>query len=127
MAFDKVREYYDQFDEWSRLATPEGALVCRITLEVIARHVPPGSRVLDLGGGPGRYMMELARRGYRMSLGDLSPVLVETARVKEEGVPGIEEMDVVNAVDLGIYPPNGRLCRPCACRPEAGYPNHLAS
>ena len=102
--FEKVAGYYNDFDEWKRLDTPEGHLELILTLDVIKKHVPAGSRVLDLGGGPGRYTAELAKSGYIMSLGDLSPKLIEIARERTAGISNIESIDVVNAVDLSIYP-----------------------
>ncbi len=49
---------------------------------------PPPARLLDCGGGPGRYAVELARRGYRVTLFDLSAGNLALARVKaaEAGV-----------------------------------------
>ena len=41
-----------------------------------------GERVVDIGGGPGRYMIELSRRGCRATLLELSPENVAFARKK---------------------------------------------
>lgn len=103
MSFEKVENYYNEFNEWNRLNTPEGILEFDITMEVIGRFLKPGMRVLDLGGGPGRYTIELATNGYIMNLADLSPALVEIAKEKSKGIPNIESIAVVNAVDLSIY------------------------
>lgn len=106
---DKIRAYYAGFDEWGRLDAPEGARELTRALEVLAERLAPAARVLDLGGGPGRYAIELARRGHRVVLADLSPALLEVARqrVAEAAVPGIEAgieaFDVVDAADLGRY------------------------
>jgi ubiquinone/menaquinone biosynthesis C-methylase UbiE len=102
---DKIRAYYAAFDEWGRLDAPEGARELTRALEILADKLPPGARVLDLGGGPGRYAIELARRGHRVVLADLSPELLEIARrrVAEAALPGVESFDVVNATDLGRY------------------------
>jgi ubiquinone/menaquinone biosynthesis C-methylase UbiE len=48
----------------------------------IAAHVPPGAVILDAGGGPGRYTIELARRGYEVVLLDLSEGLLELAKAQ---------------------------------------------
>lgn len=102
---DKLRAYYAAFDEWGRLDAPEGARELARALEILADKIAPSSRVLDLGGGPGRYAIELARRGHRVVLADLSPDLLEAARrrVAEADLPGVESLDVVNATDLGRY------------------------
>jgi SAM-dependent methyltransferase len=66
-------------------------------------------RVLDLGGGPGRYAIELARQGHRVVLADLSPILLEQARERIDRSDigaQIEAIDEVSADDLGRYPAN---------------------
>ena len=79
-----VRRYYDGCveREWERLARPYRRLELASTLRLIDEHFPPRGRVLDVGGGPGRYTMELARRGYVVALIDLAPGNV--ARAREE-------------------------------------------
>lgn len=44
----------------------------------------PGSAILDVGCGTGDYTCLLARMGFRMTGLDLSPVSIETARMKAE-------------------------------------------
>jgi len=104
-----VREYYAQFGkrEWARLTNPaDGQVEFAITCDALTRHLPPASRVLDLGGGPGRYTIWLAERGHRVTLADLSPELLSLARayVREAGldeqVEGILELD---ARDLSTF------------------------
>ncbi|MBI5095634.1 MAG: methyltransferase domain-containing protein [Candidatus Hydrogenedentes bacterium] len=103
---DKVRAYYSAFDEWGRLDSPEGVIEFRRALDVLDTYLAPSSRVLDLGGGPGRYAVELAQRGHRIVLADISPELLEAARqkfVQLALLPLIESIDEVNAVDLSLY------------------------
>ena len=102
---DKIRAYYASFDEWGRLDAPEGARELARALEILTDKLAPSSRLLDLGGGPGRYAIELARRGHRVVLADLSADLLEVARrrVADADLPGVESFDVVNATDLGCY------------------------
>jgi len=38
------------------------------------------SLILDAGGGPGRYTIELAKKGYQVVLLDLSPKCLEIAK-----------------------------------------------
>jgi S-adenosylmethionine-dependent methyltransferase len=104
--FSRIESYYRNFDEWSRLDSPEGKLEFSIVLDILARRLSRGSFVFDLGGGPGRYTIELAKLGHRLYLGDLSPKLIETAKEKAKlaGVMGgIESMEIVNALDLSKY------------------------
>jgi ubiquinone/menaquinone biosynthesis C-methylase UbiE len=103
MGVEKVIQYYSTFDEWNRLSTPEGMLEFKLIHRIIDNHIKIGSKVLDLGGGPGRHTIELAKKGYVMSLGDLSPDLIKIAKEKAKGINNIESIDVVNSVDLTIY------------------------
>ena len=77
-----VQNYYDADveKEWERLEKHpfEFALTCRF----LDRYLHPGDRVLDIGGGPGRYSLYLAKRGCQVTLLDLSAENVEFARRK---------------------------------------------
>ena len=103
---DRVCAYYGAFDEWSRLDTAEGAFEFGRTLDLLKSHLAPDSRVLDLGGGPGRYAAELVRWGHRVVLADIAPTLLNEARKRFEAcgvTAGIESIDEINATDLGRY------------------------
>lgn len=50
-----------------------------------ATGLGPGTRVLDVGCGPGRHMAEMLRIGYRATGLDLSPSMLEAART---AIPG---------------------------------------
>ncbi len=104
---DKVRGYYASFDEWGRLDSFEGAMEFRRTLDMLAKSLAPGSRILDLGGGPGRYAAELVQMDYRVVLADISPELLQAVRQRfaQLNLEGnIESIDEVNATDLRRYP-----------------------
>jgi S-adenosylmethionine-dependent methyltransferase len=58
-----------------------GCRICR-DAEDASKYVKPKSRILDIGGGPGRYAMWLAKHGHRVVLADLSPELLAIARTK---------------------------------------------
>ncbi len=107
---NKIINYYGGFDEWGRLDTPDGQMTLERTIDLFERYLQPNSRILDLACGPGRFAIELASRGHRIAMGDLSPRLLEIARekIEEAGVAdNIESIDEYNAVDLGIYPDDG--------------------
>jgi len=103
---DRVRAYYASFDEWGRLDSAEGARELVRALEILTEKLTPGSRILDLGGGPGRYAIELARRGHRVVLADLSQTQLDVARqrVAAAGLSAtVESFDEVNATNLAAY------------------------
>ncbi|MGC9520318.1 MAG: class I SAM-dependent methyltransferase [Anaerolineae bacterium] len=76
-------------EEWDRLqATPITRIEYLVTSHCLARHLPPTGLILDAGCGPGRYAIDLARRGYRLVMLDLVREMLRFGREKviESGV-----------------------------------------
>ena len=103
--FDRIRRYYaEEHDEWGRLETDLGSFEWATTSRRLADFLPPPPvDVLDLGGGPGRYAIWLAQRGYRVTVADLTPEMVQQAmdRSTDAGV-SITAVEA-NAVDLSRF------------------------
>lgn len=104
----RVRDYYDVRgeSEWHRLAVPfDGEVEWEIHRRALSEWLPAGSRVLDVGGGPGRWAIWLSQQGHGVVLGDLSQAQLEIAR-RESAAAGVELEDVVelDARDLGRFP-----------------------
>jgi len=106
---EDVRAYYAGFGEreWDRLEQmSDGRIEFDVTCAALAQYLPPGARVLDLGGGPGRYTIWLAQRGHRVTLADLSPALLVLAqqRIREAGLDDrVEAITEADARDLGAW------------------------
>jgi ubiquinone/menaquinone biosynthesis C-methylase UbiE len=103
-----VRDYYAAFGakEWDRLSWPEGVIEYAVTTHALTRHLPGHGRVLDIGGGPGRYSIWLAQHGYQVVLADLSPNLLDIARTKitEAGVQAqIEDVLTCDVCDMARF------------------------
>jgi len=80
-----VKRFYDDIaeKEWKRLIRhPYHRLEFIVTMYFLEKYLPPHGLVLDAGGGPGRYSIELAKRGYDVVLFDLSPKCLELAKKK---------------------------------------------
>lgn len=78
---DAVERYYDsQVErEWAREARHRTEFA--VTRRALAQYLPPPpARIADVGGGPGRYALWLAGRGYEVTLVDLSQANLEYAR-----------------------------------------------
>lgn len=80
-----VKTYYSEqgLVEWKRLVRDAyHRLEFDTTLHYLKKYLPPSGHVLDAGGGPGRYTIELAKMGYDVSLLDFTPEFLEVARRK---------------------------------------------
>ena len=112
MNTDAVRAYYAGLGEreWARLEnTGDGAIEFEVTCQVLSTYLPHNARVLDVGGGPGRYTIWLAQRGQHVTLADLSSEQLSIARTKigQAGVEAmVEEIAVADARDLSRWPDN---------------------
>ena len=107
--FDKVRNYYKNFDEKNRLQNDNsGKLEYDMTMKILEKNLPESGVVLDLGGGAGVYSFPLANKGYKVYLSDLSEDLIAQAKSQkqEENTTNLISCDVVNATDLSIYNDN---------------------
>ena len=79
----KVARWYDARAEWEWNRTFNSRVEFAVTLRVLQDHLPPPpAAVLDVGGGPGRYAIELAQLGYDVTLFDLSAACLDVARHK---------------------------------------------
>lgn len=85
---DIVRDFYNEnvVAEWERF--DRHPFEYQLALRFLDRYIQPGCRVLDIGGGPGRYALYLANKGCQVTLCDLAPANVEFAleKAREQGV-----------------------------------------
>ncbi len=84
-----VEEFYDQDPqyEWERINRHRTEF--GVTFRALAEYLPKSpAKILDIGGGPGRYALELAQVGHDVTLLDLSQKNLDFARQKanEKGV-----------------------------------------
>ncbi len=79
-----VREYYNEgvLEEWERLERAYPRFELLSTMRLIDDFFPHSGRIADIGGGPGRYTIELLQRGYAVTLIDLSEANTSFARDK---------------------------------------------
>ena len=124
--FEKVKNYYKHFDEKNRLQNDNsGKLEFLMTMRILEKNLPQvgaetgtaggtGAKVtgdvsiLDLGGGAGAYSFPLAKKGYKVTLADLSETLLAKAKKQkeEDKVQNLISCDQVNATDLSCYKDN---------------------
>ncbi|WP_255258153.1 bifunctional 2-polyprenyl-6-hydroxyphenol methylase/3-demethylubiquinol 3-O-methyltransferase UbiG [Bacillus sp. AFS018417] len=94
---NKVVEYYSTFDEWGRL--DREPLEFQVNWHYIQKYLPKTGKVLDNGAGPGKYAMKLAEQGYRVTLTDLVPRLVEVGENKARELGLSDRFDGFHAAD----------------------------
>lgn len=80
-----VKDYYSKMalNEWRRLTRDAyHQLEFKTTMHYLKMYLPSDGYVLDAGGGPGRYTIELAKMGYDVALVDFTPELLTRARIQ---------------------------------------------
>ena len=102
-----VENYYDQNaqDEWERLGVRHHAEY-ENTFRALTEFLPPApAKLIDIGGGPGRYSIALAERGYPVTLVDLSAGNLALAKQKAaEAKVELTAFVHANALDLTAFP-----------------------
>lgn len=102
---ETIRKYFDDLGEaeWERLVRdPETEVSLAIHLDYLQRCIAPGSRVLEIGAGAGRFTIALAEMGCRVEVTDVSPVQLALNREKvteagfEDSIIGRRELDVLD-------------------------------
>lgn len=111
MSYDPERAaaFYDEYGEreWQRFETGSTS---RVSLELhrhyLQKFVRPGDRVLDVGAGPGRFTLELARLGAHVVVADISPgqLALNRERLAEAALEGqVLDRVVADVVDLSQF------------------------
>ncbi|BBI31833.1 class I SAM-dependent methyltransferase [Cohnella abietis] len=101
---EQILKYYDSFDEWGRL--DREPIEFMVNLHHIQKNLPPKGRILDIGAGPGKYSIALSELGYEVNLADLTPKLVEMAKLKAREAGVLERFNgfhVVDARDMSSF------------------------
>ena len=72
-----------EIGEWNRLAKDAyNSLEFLVTMHYLRKHLPETGKILDAGGGPGRYALEFCRAGYDVVLLDIDPTYTVFAEEK---------------------------------------------
>ena len=106
----KISDFYSTAveGEWKRLVKDTfHQLELNTTLRFLDKYLPKSGLVLDAGGGPGRYTIKLAKKGYQIVLLDITPELLEKAKrnIKRFGVKrNVKEVIQGSITDLSLFP-----------------------
>jgi SAM-dependent methyltransferase len=100
---DEIREHYARGEERDRLLSPFGQVEFARTCEILERALPPApAAVADVGGGPGRYALWLAERGYTVHHRD--PVELHIKQLSADAAASGVNVDsrIADARDLDL-------------------------
>src|SRR5919201_6232747 len=87
MSDAEMHSHYRAGVELDRLVGGSSRIEFARTRELLERFLPPPpARVLDVGGGPGRYAAWMAGSGYAVHLVDPIPLHVEQATATARGL-----------------------------------------
>jgi len=105
-----LKDYYDSYGEreWERLEKSlHGRVHFETTKHILTRFLPDEGHVLDAGCGPGRYAIDLVKKGYTVTLVDISEKQLKQAeeKIDEAGVQGsISGVRCLDICDLSEFP-----------------------
>ena len=97
-----IAAYYNGDPEGEHNRLERHQLEYELTWRHLDHYLPSQGSILEVGAGTGRYTLELAKRGYRLTAVDLSAALVEKCRnnLVDEGLASRVQLVVADARDL---------------------------
>lgn len=95
-------EFYNNYDEDSRLELKHGSVEFLTTMRYIAKYIKPGDCVLEIGAGTGRYSHALARQGYIVNAVELVEHNIEIFRKNTQPTENIT-VTQGNALNLSTF------------------------
>lgn len=100
-----ISQFYNTYGEreWGRFdLAPARRVNFHIHSWYLQQYIKSGDHVLDVGAGPGRFSIEMAKLGARITVGDISPGQLDLHREKvaeaghEEAIVAREVVDIVD-------------------------------
>ncbi len=106
-----ARVFYEYGDEeWARHEVAPSRAAFHVHRHYLEGFVNRGGRVLEIGAGPGRFTIELARLGAEVTVADISPGQLElnARHVRDAGLEDrVEARVVADIVDPSRFPDDG--------------------
>lgn len=103
---DSIVSSYSSQSELTRLgSSADTEVMFEVERWFVEKHLPADGTVIDIGAGPGRYSVEMAKLGRDVVVTDLTPMHIEQARqlAAEQGVAdriaGYRVVDVCDGTD----------------------------
>jgi len=104
-----IAEYYNSNPEGEHSRLERHPLEYELTWRYLNQYLPSQGSILEIGAATGRYTLELARRGYRLTAVDLSALEIEKCRQNliEAGLADRVRLVVADARDLSAVTERG--------------------
>ncbi len=67
MEIDYLENYYNDYEEDTRLQSRHGQIEFITSMKYIEQYLEKGAKILDVGAGTGRYSLALSRKGYNVT------------------------------------------------------------
>ena len=102
-------QYFDEFadQEWHRLSrTPADRISFEVHAHYLRTNIKPGSRVLEIGAGPGKFTQVLAELSSTVVVSDVSQVQLDLHKKysKEHGFDScVESWELLDVTDLSSH------------------------
>ena len=103
MEEELVRRVYDKGVEYEWQRHDRHRMEFALSMRILDAHLPKSDRILDCGGGPGRYALWLAGKGYDVTLFDLSESCLVKARTEAQNAGLALTFQQGTATDLSHY------------------------
>lgn len=97
-----LTQYYNSYDENSRLDSRRGQVEFLTTLRYIEKYLRPGMRILEIGAATGRYSHYFARQGYPVDAVELVAHNIEVFKGNTQPEERIT-ITQANAKDLSAF------------------------
>lgn len=104
-----IQKHFDTagLNEWERLVkTPRDLISLHIHTHYLCEYIRKGDNVLEIGPGPGRFTIELAKLGAMISIIDVSATQLKLNEEKvneagyEDAVQWRKQMDIINLSEV---------------------------
>lgn len=97
-----IAELYNRDPEKEHSRLERHQLEHDLTWRYLERYLPSQGSILEIGAATGRYTVELAKRGYRLTAVDLSAELVEKCKknLADEGLASRVQLVIADGRDL---------------------------
>lgn len=104
MALSNIEKHYNKHPEDLRLQRRHGIVEFETTMHHLRRHLPPGSFLLDIGAGTGRYASALMGEGFRVKAVELVRRNIEVFLKREPTADVCRAMPATCPFCLRLWP-----------------------